>query len=63
MLLPQVIGFKLVGKMSENVTATDLTLTITQILRKKGVVGKFVEFYGNGIKNLTIPDRAVIATI
>ena len=63
MLLPQVIGFKLVGKMSENVTATDLTLTITQILRKKGVVGKFVEFYGNGIKNLTIPDRAVIANM
>ena len=54
MLLPEVIGFKLVGKLKEGVTATDLVLLVTQMLRKKGVVGKFVEFYGPGLQALTI---------
>ncbi len=49
MLIPEVIGFKLTGKLTEGVTATDLVLTVTQMLRKKGVVGKFVEFYGPGL--------------
>jgi hypothetical protein len=52
MLIPEVIGFKLTGKLPEGATATDLVLTVTQMLRKKGVVGKFVEFYGPGIDNL-----------
>jgi len=63
MLLPEVIGFKLAGKLPEGVTATDLTLTIVQMLRKKGVVGKFVEFYGDGISNMALPDRATIANM
>ena len=50
MLLPQVIGFKLTGRLKEGVTATDLVLTVTQMLRKRGVVGKFVEFYGRGAR-------------
>jgi len=63
MLIPQVVGFKLVGKMREGVTATDLTLTVTQMLRKKGVVGKFVEFYGDGLSSMSLPDRATIANM
>jgi len=63
MLLPEVIGFKLIGKMKEGVTATDLVLTVTQMLRKKGVVGKFVEFFGPGLDRLTLPDRATIANM
>ncbi|MCB9771818.1 MAG: aconitate hydratase AcnA [Candidatus Omnitrophica bacterium] len=63
MLIPEVIGFKLTGALKEGVTATDLVLTVTQILRKKGVVGKFVEFLGSGLKNLTLPDRATIANM
>ena len=63
MLLPQVIGFKLSGKMPEGATATDLVLTITQALRKKGVVGKFVEFYGPGVGALSLADRATISNM
>ncbi|MFN0218356.1 MAG: aconitate hydratase AcnA [Hyphomicrobium sp.] len=63
MLIPEVIGFKLTGKLSEGVTATDLVLTVTQMLRKKGVVGKFVEFYGPGLDNMTLADRATIANM
>ncbi len=63
MLIPEVIGFKLTGKLKEGVTATDLTLTIVQMLRKKGVVGKFVEFYGPGLSNISLPDRATIANM
>jgi aconitate hydratase len=63
MLIPQVVGFKVTGKLREGVTATDLTLTITQMLRKKGVVGKFVEFYGDGLSSMTLPDRATIANM
>ncbi len=63
MLIPEVIGFKLTGQLREGVTATDLTLTVTQILRKKGVVGKFVEFYGPGLSQMTLPDRATIANM
>ncbi|MGV3526078.1 MAG: aconitate hydratase AcnA [Candidatus Sericytochromatia bacterium] len=63
MLIPEVIGFKLTGKLPEGVTATDLTLTITEMLRKKGVVGKFVEFYGTGLSNISLPDRATIANM
>ncbi len=63
MLLPEVIGFKLTGKMSEGVTATDLVLTVVQMLRNKGVVGKFVEFYGDGLKSLSLPDRATISNM
>jgi aconitate hydratase len=63
MLIPQVVGFKLTGQLPAGATATDLVLTVTQMLRKKGVVGKFVEFYGNGLKNLTLPDRATIANM
>ncbi len=58
MLLPEVIGFKLTGELREGVTATDLVLTVTQMLRKKGVVGKFVEFYGPGLNAMTVADRA-----
>ncbi|MFM1802269.1 MAG: Aconitate hydratase 1, partial [Planctomycetota bacterium] len=63
MLLPQVIGFRLHGKLKEGVTATDLVLTITQMLRKKGVVGKFVEFFGEGLGDLPLADRATIANM
>ncbi len=63
MLLPEVVGFEVSGRMKEGVTATDLVLTIVQMLRKKGVVGKFVEFYGDGIKNLSLADRATIANM
>ena len=63
MLIPEVIGFELTGKLNEGMTATDLVLTIVKMLREKGVVGKFVEFYGNGLKNLTLADRATIANM
>jgi aconitate hydratase len=63
MLLPQVVGFKLTGKLREGATATDAVLTVTQILRERGVVGKFVEFYGEGMENLALPDRATIANM
>jgi len=63
MLLPDVIGFKLHGKLAEGVTATDLVLTVTQMLRAKGVVGKFVEFYGPGLRSMTLPDRATIGNM
>ena len=63
MLLPQVVGFKLTGKLPEGATATDAVLTVTQMLRKKGVVGKFVEFYGEGMESLALPDRATIANM
>ncbi len=63
MLLPEVIGFKLVGKLKEGVTATDLVLTVTQMLRKKGVVGKFVEFFGEGLGHLSLADRATIGNM
>src|SRR5271156_3399329 len=63
MLLPEVVGFKLKGKLAEGCTATDLVLTVTQMLRKKGVVGKFVEFYGSGVAALTLADRATIGNM
>ena len=63
MLTPEVVGFKLTGKLLEGVTATDLTLRVTQMLRQKGVVGKFVEFYGAGLSSMTLPDRATIANM
>ena len=63
MLIPEVIGFELTGKLVEGMTATDLVLTIVKMLREKGVVGKFVEFYGSGLKNLTLADRATIANM
>jgi aconitate hydratase len=63
MLTPQVVGFKLTGKLPEGSTATDLVLVVTQMLRKKGVVEKFVEFYGPGLSNLTLADRATIANM
>ncbi len=63
MLLPDVIGFKLYGKLSEGVTATDLVLLVTQMLRKKGVVDKFVEFYGEGLSHMSLTDRATIANM
>ena len=63
MLLPAVVGFKLTGRLREGATATDLVLTVTEMLRKKGVVGKFVEFYGNGVGALSLPDRATIANM
>lgn len=63
MMLPEVIGFKLIGKMKEGMTATDLVLTVTQMLRAKGVVNKFVEFYGDGLDHLTLADRATIANM
>ncbi len=63
MLLPEVVGMRLTGNLPEGATATDMVLTVTQILRKKGVVEKFVEFFGEGIKNLTLPDRATIANM
>ncbi|HUC42147.1 MAG TPA: aconitate hydratase AcnA [Candidatus Micrarchaeaceae archaeon] len=63
MLIPPVVGFKLHGRLPEGATATDLVLTVTHMLRKKGVVGKFVEFYGTGLSSLTLPDRATIANM
>ncbi|HWE35672.1 MAG TPA: aconitate hydratase AcnA [Isosphaeraceae bacterium] len=63
MLVPQVVGFKLVGKLPEGSTATDLVLTVTQMLRRKGVVGKFVEFFGDGLAGLPLADRATIANM
>lgn len=63
MLLPEVIGFKLSGKLPEGVTATDLVLTVTQMLRKKGVVGKFVEFFGPGLDSMSVADKATIANM
>jgi aconitate hydratase len=63
MLIPEVIGFKVSGKLREGVTATDLVLTVTQMLRKKGVVGKFVEFYGPGLDEMALEDRATIANM
>ena len=63
MLIPQVVGFKFSGKLREGTTATDLVLTVTQILRKKGVVGKFVEFFGDGLADLSLADRATIANM
>ena len=63
MLIPEVVGFKLTGKLREGITATDLVLTVTQMLRSKGVVGKFVEFYGDGLADLPLADRATIANM
>jgi len=63
MVLPEVIGFKLSGKLKEGVTATDLVLTVTEMLRKRGVVGKFVEFFGPGLQHLTIADRATLGNM
>ena len=63
MLLPEVVGFEISGNLQEGVTATDLVLTVVEMLRTKGVVGKFVEFYGDGIKNLSLADRATIANM
>ncbi|MXZ12760.1 MAG: aconitate hydratase AcnA [Candidatus Dadabacteria bacterium] len=63
MLIPDVIGFRLTGRLSQGVTATDLVLTVTEMLRKKGVVGKFVEFFGPGVSNLTLSDQATIANM
>jgi aconitate hydratase len=63
MLLPEVVGFKLTGQLPEGATATDLVLTVTQMLRRHGVVGKFVEFYGPGLSAMSLPDRATIANM
>jgi aconitate hydratase len=63
MLIPEVVGFRLTGKLAEGTTATDLVLTITQMLRKKGVVGKFVEYFGEGLSHLTLEDQATIANM
>jgi aconitate hydratase len=63
MLIPPVVGFKITGTLNEGVTATDLVLTVTNILRKKGVVGKFVEFFGSGLKNISLADRATVANM
>ncbi|MGB5346631.1 MAG: aconitate hydratase AcnA, partial [Woeseia sp.] len=63
MLIPQVVGFKLTGKLSEGTTATDLVLTVTEMLRKRGVVGKFVEFFGDGLAQLPLADRATIGNM
>lgn len=63
MLMPQVVGFKLTGRLPEGATATDLVLTVTQMLRAYGVVGKFVEFFGDGLDQMTVPDRATIANM
>jgi aconitate hydratase len=63
MLTPEVVGFKITGKLPEGATATDLALTVTQMLRKKGVVGRFIEFYGPGLSSMTLPDRATIANM
>ncbi len=63
MLMPEVVGFKLTGALAEGATATDLVLTVTQMLREYGVVGRFVEFFGNGLQTMTVPDRATIANM
>ncbi len=63
MVAPDVIGFKLYGELQDGVTATDLTLTVTQMLRQKGVVEKFVEFFGPGLEHMSLPDRATIANM
>jgi aconitate hydratase len=63
LIMPEVVGFKLVGSLREGVTATDLVLTVTQVLRKKGVVEKFVEFYGPGLSGMSLPDRATVANM
>ncbi|MBP8974132.1 MAG: aconitate hydratase AcnA [Anaerolineae bacterium] len=63
MLMPEVVGFRLVGQLPEGATATDLVLVVTQMLRKKGVVGKFVEFFGPGLSHLSLPDRATLANM
>jgi aconitate hydratase len=63
MLIPEVVGFRLVGQLREGITATDLVLTVTQMLRQKGVVGRFVEFYGPGLDNLPLADRATISNM
>ena len=63
MLIPEVVGFRLSGELREGITATDLVLTVTQLLRQKGVVGRFVEFYGPGLDNLPLADRATIANM
>ena len=63
MLMPEVVGFKVTGRLAEGSTATDLALVVTQMLREKGVVGKFVEFYGSGLSAMTVPDRATIANM
>ncbi len=63
MLMPEVVGFKLTGQLKEGVTATDLVLTVTQILRQRGVVDKFVEFYGDGMTSLSLPDRATVSNM
>ena len=63
MLIPEVVGFKLTGRLPEGATATDLVLTVTEMLRKKGVVGKFVEFCGPGLDHLPLADRATIGNM
>src|SRR5207245_6991568 len=63
MLIPEVLGFRLDGRLREGITATDLVLTVTEMLRARGVVGKFVEFYGPGLHELPVADRATIATM
>src|SRR6266508_3704577 len=63
MVMPEVVGFRLTGALRDGVTATDLVLTVTQMLRKKGVVDKFVEFYGEGLNSLSLPDRATIGNM
>lgn len=63
MVLPEVIGFRFTGNLREHVTATDLVLQVTNMLRKKGVVGKFVEFFGPGCSNLSLADRATISNM
>ena len=63
MNIPDVVGFELIGSLNDGITATDLVLTITQILRKSGVVSKFVEFYGKGLANLSLADRATISNM
>lgn len=63
MVLPEVIGFKFTGQLSEQATATDLVLMCTQMLREKGVVDKFVEFFGPGVKSLSLTDRATISNM
>src|SRR6185503_9921579 len=63
LVTPEVIGFKLTGELKDGVTATDLVLTVTQMLRKKGVVDKFVEFFGPGLAAMTVADRATIANM
>src|SRR3546814_62226 len=63
MVIPEVVGFRMTGRLKEGATATDLVLTVTQMLRKRGVVGRFVEFFGAGLANLTLADRATISNL